>query len=87
MMREQTGAVVAAAGAPFVFAPAEGPAFFERCGWTPEQVQSILKTAHKLKRLPLMMRMFAMLPESDGPQGERPWSGVILLRRKLELRT
>jgi len=87
MMREQTGAVVAAAGAPFVFAPAEGPAFFERCGWTPEQVQSILKTAHKLKRLPLMMRMFAMLPESDGSQGDRPWSGVVLLRRQLEVRS
>ena len=87
MMRERAGAAVAAAGAPFVFASPEGPAFFERCGWTPEQVQSILKTAHKLKRLPLMMRMFAMLPESGGSQGDRPWSGVILLRRKLEVRS
>jgi hypothetical protein len=81
MMRERTGAVMAAAGAPFVFAPPEGAAFFKRCGWTPERVQSILKTAHKLKRLPLMMRMFAVLPESDGPQGDRPWSAVVLLKR------
>jgi hypothetical protein len=28
-----------------------------------------------------MMRMFAMLPESDGAQGARPWSGVVRLRR------
>ena len=73
----------AAAGAPYVFAPAEGPQFFERCGWTPEQVHSILKTAHRLKRLPLMFRMFAMLPESSGAQGNRPWSGVCLLRSSL----
>jgi methyltransferase (TIGR00027 family) len=81
MMREGMGALVAAAGAPYVFAPGEGPAFFERCGWRPEQVHSILKTAHKLKRLPLMLRMFAMLPESSGSQGDRPWSGVVLLKR------
>ena len=82
MMQERAGALVAAAGAPYVFAPAEGPAFFEGCGWTPADVKSMLKTAHKLKRLPLMLRMFAMLPESSGPQGDRPWSGVVLLRRK-----
>jgi methyltransferase (TIGR00027 family) len=81
MMRERMGAIVAAAGAPYVFAPSEGAAFFDRCGWTAEQVRSILKTAHKLKRLPLMLRMFAMLPESDGPQGDRPWSAVVLLKR------
>lgn len=87
MLQERMGALVAAAGAPYVFAPTEGPAFFERCGWTPVEVKSMLKTAHKLKRLPLMLRMFAMLPESTGPQGDRPWSGVCLLRRKLEPRS
>ena len=83
MLQERMGAIVAAAGAPYVFAPPEGPQFFERCGWTPEQVHSILKTAHRLKRLPLMFRMFAMLPESSGAQGNRPWSGVCLLRSSL----
>jgi methyltransferase (TIGR00027 family) len=87
MMQERAGAIVAAAGAPYVFAPTEGPAFFERCGWTPAEVKSILQTAHKLKRLPFMMRMLAMTPESTGSQGDRPWSGVVLLRRKLQVTT
>ena len=71
-----------------MFAPPEGcPAFFEPCGWTPADVKSMLQTAHKLKRLPFMLRMFAMMPESAGPPGDRPWSGVVLLRRKLEVRS
>ena len=83
MLQERMGALVAAAGAPYVFAPAEGPLFFERCGWTAVEVKSMLKAAHKLKRLPFMLRMFAMLPESKGPQGDRPWSAVCLLRRNV----
>ena len=67
------------AGAPFLFAPEEGPAFFTSYGWTALEVRSILKTAGKLGRLPLALRMFAMLPESSGPQGRRPWSAVCLL--------
>jgi methyltransferase (TIGR00027 family) len=84
MLRERIGDLVAAAGAPYVFAPADGAAFFERCGWTPVDVKSMLKTAHQLKRLPFMLRMFAMLPESPGAAGDRPWSGMVLLRRKGE---
>jgi methyltransferase (TIGR00027 family) len=81
MLQERMGALVAAAGAPYVFAPPEGPPFFQRCGWTPEEVKSILKTAHRLGRLPFMFRIFALLPESSGAQGSRPWSGVVLLKR------
>jgi hypothetical protein len=89
MLHERTGAIMAAAGSPFVFAPPEGPAVFERCGWTPTDVKSMLQTAHKLKRLPFMLRMFAMMPESAGPAGDRPWSGVVRLRRtpNLEVRS
>jgi len=36
--------------APFKFAPQEGPAFFERNGWKPIEVQSLLKNAARLKR-------------------------------------
>ena len=43
---------------------------------------AILKTAGKLGRLPLALRMLAMLPESTGAQGSRPWSGVVLLQRR-----
>ena len=50
------------AGAPYLFAPPEGPAFFESSGWKPVAVGSMLKTARKLDRLPLFLRMMAMLP-------------------------
>ena len=81
MMHERMGDVLRQAGAPFLFAPPEGPAFFDTCGWTPDDVGSILKTARALDRLPLFLRMIAMLPESSGPKGSRPWSGVVVLKR------
>jgi methyltransferase (TIGR00027 family) len=80
MMHERMGDMLQQAGAPFLFAPPEGPAFFESCGWTPSDVGSILKTARRLNRLPFFLRMMAMLPESSGSQGSRPWSGVVVLR-------
>jgi methyltransferase (TIGR00027 family) len=81
MFEQQMGEILRQAGAPYLFAPAEGPAFFERAGWTPTAVSSILKTARKLNRLPMFLRMIAMLPESKGPQGSRPWSAVCLLSK------
>jgi len=81
MMKASVGNAVNAAGAPFLFAPTEGPPFFSAHGWQPIEVRSLLKTAAKLGRLPLTMRMFAMLPESDGAQGSRPWSAVCLFAR------
>ena len=82
MMKQSAGSAVTAAGAPFLFAPAEGPPFFTAHGWQPIEVRSILKTAAKLGRLPLALRMLAMLPQSDGPQGSRPWSAVCLFGRE-----
>jgi methyltransferase (TIGR00027 family) len=70
------------AGAVAQFAPKEGPSFFTRYGWKPIDVQSLLKTAARLKRLSLGMRLLAMLPESTGKQGSRPWSGICLLARE-----
>jgi len=81
MMKERMAAVVSDAGAPFLFAPVEGPLFFPPYGWTPVAVRSIMKAAAKLERLPLTLRMFSMLPESSGAQGSRPWSAVCLLAR------
>jgi methyltransferase (TIGR00027 family) len=68
--------------APFKFAPEEGPAFFERYGWKALQVQSLLKNAAQLKRLSLILRLFALLPESEKSRRERPWSGVCLFVNK-----
>jgi methyltransferase (TIGR00027 family) len=82
MLVERIGAHVQQAGAPFLFAPPEGPAFFEGCGWNAVEVLSMLKTARKLNRLPMFLRMMAMLPESAGPQGSRPWSGVCVFERR-----
>jgi methyltransferase (TIGR00027 family) len=81
MLKERMGKVVQDAGAPFLFGPPEGPPFFEPYGWRPVEVRSMLKTAGKLERLPLMLRMFAMLPDSSGAQGSQPWAGVCLLGR------
>jgi O-methyltransferase involved in polyketide biosynthesis len=81
MLQEQMGEIVRQAGAPYLFAPREGPPFFEQAGWSPVAVTSMLQTARKLNRLPLFLRMAAMLPESKGPQGSRPWSAVCLLAR------
>jgi methyltransferase (TIGR00027 family) len=82
MMKQSTGRVMSEAGAPFLFAPAEGPPFFSAYGWQPIEVKSLLQTAGKLGRLPLALRMAAMLPESDGAQGSRPWSAVCLFARQ-----
>ncbi len=65
----------------FKFAPDEGPAFFERCGWTPVDVQSMLHNAARLKRLSWWMRMIALLPDSKGRQPRSPWGGVCLFEK------
>jgi len=82
MLQKQMGTKLDAAGAPFKFAPPEGPSFFTRYGWNPEEVRSLIKVAAKLKRLPLVLRIMAMFPESNGAQGKRPWSAVCLLTRQ-----
>lgn len=79
LQRQQFGGQLKEAGAPFKFAPAEGPAFFTRHGWRPLEVRSMLKSAAPLGRLPFMLRLFSHLPEpKDGPP-RRPWSAVCLL--------
>lgn len=81
MMKHAAGNAMNEAGAPFLFAPPEGPPFFAAHGWQPVEVRSLLKTAAKLGRLPLALRVVAMLPESNGAQGSRPWSAVCLFAR------
>jgi methyltransferase (TIGR00027 family) len=68
--------------APFKFAPEEGPAFFAQFGWQPIEVHSLLKNAARLKRLPFLLRLAALLPETDKSRRDRPWSGVCLLARR-----
>ena len=68
--------------APFKFAPPEGPDFFIPYGWKPVDVRSLLKTAAKLKRLSLLFRLFALLPETEKSRRDRPWSGMCLLNKQ-----
>jgi methyltransferase (TIGR00027 family) len=81
MIQKQMGTSLDEAGAPFKFAPPEGPEFFVPFGWKPVDVRGMLKTAAKLKRLSWGMRLLALLPESKGKQGKRPWSGICLLEK------
>ena len=68
------------ANAPFKFAPENGVAFFEDLGWHTAQVESLLVAARRLHRLPMVMRLAALLPEANPRRpGRRPWSAAALL--------
>lgn len=81
LRRQGGGAELAQAGAPFKFAPAEGPGFFARYGWRPLDVQSTFKAAARARRLPWSLKLFSFFPESNGAQGKRPWGGICLMER------
>lgn len=61
------------------FAPENGPEFFGAHGWRAVDVQSLLKTAGRLNRLPPAMQSLALLPEDPARMGQQPWGGVCLL--------
>lgn len=69
---------------PLQFAPENGPDFFDAHGWHAVNVQSLLKTAGRLGRLPEPMRPFADLPEDPARMGQQLWGGVCLLRRTVK---
>ncbi|MBI3726677.1 class I SAM-dependent methyltransferase [bacterium] len=70
-----------AARAPMKFGPEEGPAFFASAGWVPLEVRSLLMEAARHRRLRFFLRLAALLPESKGRQGRRPWSAACLFGR------
>ena len=79
MLQKEMGAALTAARAPLRFGPEEGPDFFRPYGWRPLEVRSTFKAAAKQRLLSFPMRLMALLPESQGRQGSRPWSGICLL--------
>jgi methyltransferase (TIGR00027 family) len=81
MARGQGGQMVTAGGAPFKWAPPEGPEFFVPLGWRPVHVRSMLRAGAEIKRLPPMLRLFALLPEPKKVNPSRPWSAVVQLER------
>jgi methyltransferase (TIGR00027 family) len=82
LLQKNLGAHLSRGGAAMKFGPEEGPDFFTPFGWKPAEVRSMLKTAARLKRLSWFMRLMALLPESKGRQGSRPWSGICLLAKQ-----
>lgn len=81
LLQKNVGAQLTRASASLKFGPPEGPGYFEPYGWKPVKVLSPLKTAARFKRLSFGMRLVALLPESQGRQGSRPWSGICLLEK------
>jgi len=81
-MLQEKMAKLSQSGTPLKFGPEEGPDFFTPHGWTPIDVRPLLKTAARLKRVPWWMRLLAMLPQSNGRQGSRPWAAVCLYARQ-----
>ncbi len=82
MLQQKMGQELSSAGAPLKFGPQEGPEFFASYGWKAIDVRSLLKTAARVKRLSLGLRLLALLPESKGAQGSRPWSGICLFAKQ-----
>ena len=81
LMKKRMKIDMVKAGIPFKFAPNEGVHFFEPLGWKAIKVGSQMKTARKLKRLPLSLWFWSMLPDPEPPFGRKPWSGVCLFEK------
>jgi hypothetical protein len=61
------------------FGPDDGTKVFEAMGWRTISVDSILKTAGVLKRLPFPMSLLSRLPEKRFGRPGSPWTGVCVL--------
>jgi methyltransferase (TIGR00027 family) len=81
LLRKNLNPSLSESGSSAQFGPAEGPDFFLPYGWKPVDVRSPLKTAARLKRLSFGMRLLSLLPQSNGRQGSRPWSGICLFAK------
>ena len=42
----------------------------------------MLQAAAKLKRLPLLFRLFALFPDTKGTKPKQIWGGVVLLGKQ-----
>src|SRR4029450_8543716 len=82
MLQKGMGQQVREGKAEFKFAPEEGPRFFTGHGWDADDVCPTLKTAARLKRLTLWLRLLSLVRDSQGKQGSRPWSCIRLLRNQ-----
>jgi methyltransferase (TIGR00027 family) len=69
--------------APFIFAPDDGLAYFERLGWHVLELDHLMAAARRLRRLPMFMwpALWGPQPDPRSP-GKRPWSATALLSRR-----
>ena len=81
MLTSDAGSHLDEARSPFKFAPPEGPPFFVPHGWRATAIRPIHKEAARLNRLNFWMKLLAMLPDSKGRQGQKPWAAVCLMER------
>jgi len=83
LMEREMSELVTQAGAPYKFAPADGPDFFRACGWLPTDVRSMFRTAAQLRRLPAELQAFADYPDPPEPwKLPIPWSATVRLARE-----
>ena len=83
LMVNEMGDLVSRAGAPYRFAPEDGPEFFRRCGWVPADVRSTFRTAARLHRLPADLQAYARYPDPPEPwRRPIPWSAAVRLARE-----
>jgi methyltransferase (TIGR00027 family) len=81
LLQKNMNPALSQSGSSFKFGPKEGSEFFVPYGWKPVDVRSPLKTAARFRRLSFGMSLLSLLPQSNGRQGSRPWSGVCLFAK------
>jgi methyltransferase (TIGR00027 family) len=78
LMRTSMGSQLT--NAPMIFAPTNGVAYFEALGWRVLEIQSFLRAASRLRRLPWFLRPFGLLPDANPRRpGNARWSAVVRL--------
>jgi methyltransferase (TIGR00027 family) len=85
MMSRSWGKSVAAGNAPFIFGPAEGPAFFAKFGWREAEFRLSLEEARRLKReMPGMgfWRFIARFYPKRIREEMQRMSGILVLERE-----
>jgi len=84
MMRRRTGRQMTEANAAFLFAPAEGTAFFAPHGWRELEFRGSWPEAIRLKRLPPLyhlFRLFTIVRSRKAREGWNRFAGTALMER------
>jgi len=70
------------ADAQFQFGPPNGVGYFEALGWRTREVETLFRTAGRLKRLPWYMRPFTLFPDPPpNKPGKNVWGAIVRFER------